>query len=139
MESQHGGKAKVKATIKGVYTHSKEGEEYVTRNGNFFLKLLIALENGDSIYEAIFLTPKAHWKIEEVFASVGKIAPSPSEITTTHFNELIGSEIDVTTGKNNGGYDCIKKFYPSKNTELKEEPVSVPSEVDEDLDEDVPF
>ena len=129
----------MKGTIKGVYTHSKDGEEYVTKNGNMFLKLLIALENGDSIYEAIFFTPKAHWKVEEVFASVGRIAPNPSELSTSHFNELVGSEIEVSVGKNNGGYDCIKKFYPAKNNKVEEAPVSVPSEVDEDLDEDVPF
>jgi hypothetical protein len=129
----------VKGTIKGVYTHSKDGEEYVTKNGNIFLKLLIALENGDSIYEAIFFTPKAHWKVEEVFASVGRIAPNPSELLTSHFNELVGSEIDVSVGQNTAGYDCVKKFYPAKNNKVEEALVSVPSEVDEDLDEDVPF
>lgn len=132
----------MKAEIKGVYTHSKEGEEFITKNGNFYVKLLVGLENGDGIYEAVFLTPKAHWKVEEVFASTGKIAPSPADINTSHFNDLIGSSIDVTTGKNNGGYDCVKKWYPSKKVEVVDE--NVPDEIagqvaDSDLDEDVPF
>lgn len=133
----------MKATIKGVYTHSQTGDEFVTKNGNFYIKLLIALSNGDSIYDAVFLTPKAHWKTEEVFASAGKVAPSSSDIETSHFNDLIGCEIDVSTGKNKNGYDCIKKFYPAKsNADVVDEdvPVGVAEQsADVDLDEDVPF
>jgi len=133
----------MKATIKGVYTHAKDGEEYVTRNGNFYCKLLLALENdGGSIYESFFFTPKAHWRFEDLFAACGRPVPSAANISANDLNALIGDEIKINVGKNKQGYDTVTKFYPALQPVAVDE--QVPDEIaeqsaDVDLDEDVPF
>lgn len=137
------------ANIKGVYTTNKDtGEEYVTRNGNLYLKLLLSCETGQTVYEAIFLTPRAHWRVEDVFKAAGKPAPDADSVKTSDFNALVGSDIKVSVGKNKGGYDCVTKFYPAEDEsgdhelieptdEISEQGASDPT--DPDLDEDVPF
>ena len=135
----------MKATIKGVYTHSKDGEEYITKNGNFFAKVLLSLENGQSLYESFFFTPKAHFRFEDLFASAGQTAPEAAVISANHLNQLIGDEINIAVGKNKAGYDTVTKFYPSKNVaQSVAVDEQVPDEIaeqsaDVDLDEDVPF
>ena len=135
----------MKATIKGVYTHSRDGKEYVTSNGYFFVKVLLSLEDGNSIYESFFFTQRAHFRFEDLFASAGQTAPNPSVISANHLNQLIGDEINIAVGKNKAGYDTVTKFYPA---EKAAQPVTVDEQVpdeiaeqsaDLDLDEDVPF
>ena len=134
----------MRATIKGVYTHAKDGEEYVTRNGNFYCKVLLALENeGGSLYESFFFTPKAHWRFEDLFGAAGKAAPSADQISANDLNDLIGDEIKINVGKNKQGYDTVTKFYPAA-TQTVAVNEQVPDEIaeqsaDADLDEDVPF
>tara|TARA_B100000886_G_C20420208_1_gene491192 strand:- start:1686 stop:2093 length:408 start_codon:yes stop_codon:yes gene_type:complete len=133
------------AQIKGVYTTNKDtGEEYITRNGNFYLKLLLACETGQSLYDSVFLTPKAHWRVQDIFKAAGMTAPSADQIKTNDFNELIGSEIKIAVGKNNGGFDTVTKFYPAELEpaiapidEIAEQVADDPT--DPELDEDVPF
>jgi hypothetical protein len=132
----------MKAQIKGVYTHAQDGKEYVTRNGNFFCKVLLSLENEKALYESFFFTPKAHFRFEDLFAAAGKVSPDASEISANHLNELIGEEINIAVGKNKAGYDCITKFYPPEIKEQVHDAPTPPVEVtvpDDDLDEDVPF
>lgn len=136
----------MKATIKGVYTHKQDGTEYVTKKGNLYIKLLLSLENGDSLYESFFFTPRAHFRFEDLYASAGQQAPSATEITAANVNQLIGEEININVGKNKAGYDTVTKFYP------KQVPVTagaaaddgITDEIsgqvaDDDLDEEVPF
>ena len=134
------------ATIKGVYTESQEGQEFVTKSGNLYVKVLYALENGESLYDSVFLTPRAHWRVEDIFKAAGMEAPSADAINTSHFNSLIGEEVKINIGKNQQGYDTIKRFYPkaSRATVAVGVDEGIPDEISEqtadpDLDEDVPF
>ena len=133
------------ATIKGVYTESQEGQEFVTKSGNLYVKVLYALENGESLYDSVFLTPRAHWRVEDIFKAAGMEAPSADAINTSHFDSLIGEEVKINIGKNQQGYDTIKRFYPKASRDTVAAAVdAVPDEIseqtaDSDLDEDVPF
>lgn len=133
------------ATIKGIYTTSQEGQEFVTKSGNLYVKILYALENGESLYDSVFLTPRAHWRVEDIFKAAGLEAPSADAINTSHFDSLIGEEVKINIGKNQQGYDTIKRFYPKASRATVAAGVDeVPDEIaeqfaDPDLDEDVPF
>ena len=133
------------ATIKGVYTTSQDGQEFVTKSGNLYVKILYAQENGESLYDSVFLTPRAHWRVEDIFKAAGLEAPSADAINTSHFDSLIGEEVKINVGKNQQGYDTIKRFYPKASRDTVAAAVdAVPDEIseqtaDSDLDEDVPF
>ena len=135
----------MKALIKSIYTTDQEGNEFITKNGHFYVKLLLSLEGEESLYESIFLTPKAHWRVESLYESANRVPPSANELEISHFNELIGETIDVAVGVNDGGYKCVKKFYPSKKAKQVAVTESAPSAVvgqptdTTELDEDVPF
>jgi hypothetical protein len=134
------------ATIKGYYTSDKDtGKEYITGAGNLYVKILYALENGESLYDSVFLTPRAHWRVEDIFKAAGLEAPPADAINTSHFDSLIGEEVKINVGKNQQGYDTIKRFYPKALRDTVAAAVdAVPDEIseqtaDSDLDEDVPF
>ena len=135
------------ATIKGYYTSDKDtGKEYITGAGNLYVKILYALENGESLYDSIFLTQAAQWRVEDLFKAAGLEAPSADKIETKDFQPLLGEEIHVNVGKNKKGYECIKRFYPkaSRATGAAGVDEDIPDEIaeqtaDPDLDEDVPF
>jgi hypothetical protein len=140
----------MKSTIKGVYTHSTDGEEYVTKNGNLYIKVLLQTQDAVGIYESFFLTPKAHWKINALFDAAGLSAPSATSVSAADFNELIGQDLEVAVGKNDGGYTCVKKFYPkakAEDIEVKDNGTDASEEVQDQIDaellpdddDDVPF
>ena len=133
------------ATIKGVYTHKKSGEQYLTKDGNPYNVILFTFDDQSSIYENFWSSVKAHFRYEDLFAATGRVAPAAGQVTIADLNAIIGEEIEVNVGKNKAGYDTIKKFYPKANvaqTVAVDE--QVPDEIAEqsadlDLDEDVPF
>ena len=82
----------------------------------------------------------------KIFKAAGMEAPSADAINTSHFNSLIGEEVKINIGKNQQGYDTIKRFYPkaSRATVAVGVDEGIPDEISEqtadpDLDEDVPF
>ena len=134
------------ATIKGYYTSDTDtGKEYITGAGNHYVKILYALENGESLYDSVFLTERAHWRVEDIFKAAGLEAPSADGIETSSFGSLIGEEVKINIGKNKQGYDTIKRFYPKALRDTVAAAVDeVPDEIaeqtaDPELDEDVPF
>ena len=85
-------------TIKGVFSSNKDGEEYITRNGNPFLKVMVVV-GDDAYYDSFFLTPKAHWKFDSLFQACGRVAPSFDEFKFADVESLIGSNVLVRVGK----------------------------------------
>lgn len=142
----------MEAAIAGVYSHNKDGEEYITRNGNPYLKVLFVqndVQNGKSIYESFFLTPKAHFRAEMLFAALDKECPAASEIGESDFRGLISEKLNIEIGKNKGGYDTVVKFSSltpeiEPIDEIAEQSADDPTdpfgdEEDPDLDEEIPF
>lgn len=133
----------MKATIKGVYFTKQDGEPLqYGPDKKPFAKLLLSFDNRDSHYEAVFPSERAFFRVTDLYASAGKPEPSFSSFGINDLEELIGSEIDVAMGKNDKGYDTVKKYFKkggSKKAEPVEQPApaTVPADLDED--EDVPF
>ena len=126
-----------------LYTHNKQGELLITRGGNRYVQLLFG-DGIDVVYESLFFTKKAYWKIELIFESFGVQAPPFEEFVSTNeegevelntkpFMPLINKEIKAVKGTDKGGYPKLVKFIPKAiaKTETDE------SEVEEE--DDVPF
>ena len=141
----------MKATIKGVYTSDlKTGQEYVTKSGNIYLKLLIATEDK-SVYDSIFFTEKAHWKMETFFQSCGQPVIPFSDVKAQHFIDCIGKDVDVSFGKDQNGYDNVKKYWASKvgpqDIEVRDNGTDASQDIEDKMDsysapedeDDVPF
>lgn len=129
-------------TIKGVFSSDKDGVEYITRNGNPFLKVMVVV-GDDAYYDSFFLTPKAHWKFESLFQACGRVAPSFDEFKFADVESLIGNNVLVRVGKDKGGYDNINLYKPVTNSTPKivDPQPEKESQFDDDpdLSEDVPF
>ena len=97
--------------IKGVYSSNKDGVEYVTKNGNPFLKVMVVV--GDkAYYDAFFFTPAAHFRFEGLFRACGRVAPTHEDIIFKDVEDLIGTNVLVRVGKDKRGYDCINLYKP---------------------------
>lgn len=129
-----------KATIIGVYSSDKEtGAEYVTKNGNPYIKLGLQKDDGTKIYDAFFFTEKAHWKVEQFFKCLGAVAPAFKDTSFRSFLDFKGREIGVEDGTDPKGYAKIYKYVPLAEPEPKMDRAAPVSDVDEDILEDVPF
>ena len=129
----------LKAAIAGVYTCSPDGEEYVTKNGNPYLKVLFVdaeLEHGKKIYQSFFFTPKAHFRAEQLFAAVDANCPSAEDISSAHFKALISGKLEIVIEKNKAGYDTITKFNSLKPKMVEPIEPSVTDEISGQLDDD---
>jgi hypothetical protein len=82
----------MKCEILGFYDKKKDGTDNVTKNGNKFWTLMVkdASDDDEVIYDNIFCTPKAWWRMEELFADAGKTAPSISECNQSHLQKEMG-------------------------------------------------
>ena len=138
----------MEVAIAGVYSHSKDGEEYITRNGNPYIKVLFVqndMPQGKTIYESFFLTKAAHYRVEMLFNALGKECPSADDIGMGDFRALISSKLDIEIGKNKGGYDTVVKFNSIAPVIVEPIESVLTDEIsgqfndDPDLDEDVPF
>lgn len=131
-----------KGLIKGVFTSNKDGEEYVTKNGNPFLKVMVVV-GDNAYYDAFFFTPAAHWKFESLFGACGKIAPSADDIAFKDVEALVGSHVLVRVGKDKKGYDVVnlyKKIVEEPKMDKPAPDINLSgSDDDEDLLENVPF
>ena len=146
----------MKATIIAVFSERRDGRPIKCKSGP---GVQLLLEVGDrNIYDTMWLTEKAHFRVKALFSSIGLVAPDHSEINAGVINCLQGAECDVTTGENDQGYPCIK-YYNKKREETPlppYEPLDLEirdnntdasasvedeqsAEMDPDLDEDVPF
>ena len=132
----------MKGEIKAVFDTKKNGDPCVSPNGNKYVTLLIIAEDTLKYYNNIYLTPKAHFIVEQLFSSVGVKAPAFEDLVIGHFNLLKGHEVNFAGGKNERGYPEIYKYYPKPEAKPeKTEPVDPVSNdtIDPDLEEDVPF
>ena len=139
--------------ISGVYTSSPDGVEYVTGNGNPYIKVLLTNKVEDlKIYDSFFFTEKAHWRAEGFFKACGVECPPFNEITSKHFQDLVGKEIRGDIGKDKRGYDKVFKHLPAEKIdhpvetpidEVSEQTADDPrdprNDIDDDLLEEVPF
>lgn len=138
---------KIKAAITGVYTSSVDGVEYVTKNGNPYLKVLFVEDEGTKkIYEPFFMTLKAHFRAEQLFDAVNEPCPTFEEIGAENFKALIGQKLEIVVGTNKAGYDTIKKFVSIPKIVEPIEPVydclDRPQDLlddDDDENDDIPF
>lgn len=127
-----------KATIIGVYSSNKDtGEEYVTKNGNPYIKLGLEKEDGTKIYDAFFFTPKAHWKVETFFKSVGAVAPEFKDTSFKNFLDFKGKTVGIEDGTDPKGYPKVYKYVQLTEPEIDQAAPS--ADADDDLLEDVPF
>ena len=138
----------MKCEILGFYDKKKDGTENVTKNGNKFWTLMMKDVNDDDevIYDNIFCTPKAWWRMEELFAAAGKTAPSITECHQGHLDSLLKDEVEIASKRDAQGYMRVKKFYPKTSTSDVAAPTdTVTDEIsgqvadDEDDMDDVPF
>lgn len=123
--------------IKGVYSSNPDGEEYITKNGNPFVKVCVVVDDK-AYYDAFFFTPKAHWKFESLFKACGETVPDYEDMTTGSLDSLIGNYVLVRVGKDKAGYDNINLYKRVAETEPPVEQNYSEEDEDEDLD-DVPF
>lgn len=127
-----------KATIIGVYSSDREtGEEYVTKNGNPYIKLGLEKEDGTKIYDAFFFTEKAHWKVETFFKAIGAVAPRFQDVSFKDFLDFKGKTVGIEDGTDPKGYPKVYKYVPL--AEPKMDQAAPPADADDDLLEDVPF
>jgi len=138
----------MEAAIAGVYTHSKDGEEYITSKGNLFVKVLFVQDdqkNGMTHYESFFLTPAAHFRVEDLHKACCKPCPTADQLETKDFNALIGEKLEIIIGENKAGYPTIKKFLATTKPVIQEPVEDVLTDEisgqldDDDLDEEIPF
>lgn len=132
--------------IIGVYSSNRDGEEYITKNGNPFLKVCVSVDDKN-YYDAFFFTPKSHWKFESLFKACGAPVPSYDDIKFSTVENLIGCHCLVRVGKDKGGYDTVNLYRPIESKEAQDAPTPPPEPEpepeqpadDPDLFEDVPF
>lgn len=134
--------------ILGVYSTKKDGGELITKSGKKFVNLLLKEEsNDDGFYQALYLSERAYFVIENFFKACGKEAPSFDSLSMADFLNCEGEEIKVITEVTNG-YKGVKKWLPKLvATEADSKPLIQPDssvqeedpDNDPDLDEDVPF
>ena len=137
----------MKATIKGAYNESPDGQEYVAKTGTFFWKILMVGNDDETkVYETFYLTQKAYWKVEALFKSAGAVCPPFDDIVFSDAQALIGKEVNISVGQDENGYNTVLKWIPALGAEQVEaekvkEVVEDPKVegYDPDLDEDVPF
>ena len=137
----------MKATIKGAYNESQDGQEYIAKTGTHFLKvLMVGNDDETKVYETFYLTPKAHWKMEALFKSAGAVCPPFADLQFSDVKALIGEEVNISVGQDENGYNTVLKWIPALGAEKVEaekvkEVVEDPKVegYDPDLDEDVPF
>ena len=134
--------------IVACYTESQDGEEYITKSGNPYLKMMYKEKGGmgDVVYDSFFMTPKAHWKTESLFKAAHANCPAFEDIETAHFNNLIGAQIVIEVGKNKAGYDTVFKHSPSRievpqtNADTTELTDDISGQIADDEEEDeIPF
>ena len=130
--------------IVACYTESQDGEEYITKSGNPYLKMMYKERGGmgDVVYDSFFMTPKAHWKTESLFKAAKAICPAFEDIESAHFNNLIGSQIVIEVGKNKAGYDTVFKHSPNELPVLDNPEVTddISGQIADDEEEDeIPF
>jgi|GEM_PF-4326947 len=130
-----------KATIIGVYSSDREtGEEYVTKNGNPYIKLGLEKEDGTKIYDAFFFTEKAHWKVESFFKSMNALPPKFKDTSYKNFLDFKGKAIGIEDGTDAKGYAKIYKYLAlDEPIEPKMDRAAPIENADQDLLEDVPF
>lgn len=141
-----------------IYDTKKSGEFNVTKGGNPFFSILLG-DGDDVIYDTIFFTRKSFWKIEQVFEAFGEAVPEidwaklkdtfdPENEASAEakkevfaylkkkFQPLVGSSVELTTGKDKAGYTKVFKYDPVNGAVAVEASNASP---DLDEDEDVPF
>jgi hypothetical protein len=133
--------------IIGVYSTKKDGGELITTSGKRFINLLLKPENEDEgFYQALYLSERAYFVIENFFKACGKEAPNFDSLSFADIANCEGEEVRVITEVNNG-YKGVKKWFPKATASVEdtkpliqqEEPVQENLENDPDLDEDIPF
>ena len=133
--------------IIGVYSTKKDGGELVTKSGKRFINLLLKPENGeDGFYQALYLSERAYFVIENFFKACGKVAPNFNSLSFADIANCEGESVKVITEITNG-YKGVKKWLQKASVSVEdtkpliqqEQPVQEDFEDDPDLDEDVPF
>jgi hypothetical protein len=137
----------MKATIKGAYNKSLDGQEYKAKTGTYFMKVLLVGDVDETkVYETFYLTQKAYWKVEAMYKSAGVDCPAFDDFVFSDTDALIGKEVNISVGQDENGYNSVLKWSPAlgaekveaeKVEEVKEDPKV--EGYDPDLDEDVPF
>jgi hypothetical protein len=133
--------------IIGVYSTKKDGGELITTSGKRFINLLLKPENeDDGFYQALYLSERAYFVIENFFKACGKEAPNFNSLSFADIANCEGEEVRVITEVKNG-YKGVKKWFPKATASVEdtkpliqqEKPVQEDPENDPDLDEDIPF
>lgn len=123
------------AKIIGVYSSDREtGKEYITQNGNPYIKLALQKDDGTKIYDAFFFTEKAHWKVEQFFKAMGRVAPQFAETTYKNFLEFKDEDVFIEDGTDKKGYAKVYKYVQKQPSAA-----TIAEDIDEELNEDVPF